>query len=157
MVRSTTLPVNRYKELSKNELVSILLEFAEFDMIKEAIIIDIPILYNALPNIHHDICNKKTYNVASSFLRYLLRMVSRPTPFGAFSGISSGTFEEKTSLFKKQEDKMLKKRARPDMEWLFAVVNILEGQFDITKHMKVKTNHASYQLGNRMYLPFTTD
>src|SRR5699024_11039945 len=85
------------------------------------------------------------------------RMVSRPTPFGAFSGISSGTFEEKTSLFKKEEDKSLKKRARPDMEWLFAVVNILEGQFDITKHMKVKTNHASYQLGNRMYLPFTTD
>ena len=42
--------------------------------------------------------SKSGSKVTSALLKYLIRMSSRPTPFGLFAGIASGSFAETSQL-----------------------------------------------------------
>ena len=57
-------------------------------------------------------------------LRYLIRMSTRPTPYGMFAGVALSEFGEETDL--RLADKPPRVRARPDMAWLLGLVSTLQ-------------------------------
>ncbi|MEH6858553.1 lantibiotic dehydratase, partial [Priestia megaterium] len=156
MLRAPFLPTHTFDQLKDEAvLVEKLRAYAEKDYVKEAIAIASPSLLNSLHYIHGDLNNRKTQQVLSSMLRYMLRMTTRPTPFGAFSGVAAGQFKKNSSL-KIDHFKEFKKRARPDMEWLLGVISVLE-RSNILPSLIVDKNRASYVVGDRLHLPFSTE
>ena len=63
---------------------------------------------------------KKPKQVLASLYQYAVRMSTRATPFGLFSFVASGNWSEKTNAT--FDIKSLKKQARPDMQWLWNVL-----------------------------------
>ncbi len=90
--------------------------------------------------------------VFSRLLRYLVRMSTRPTPFGLFAGIAVGTFAEETmaSLALPTLGQM---RARPDMNWLLTIVQKVEQTPEVLRHLRVSWNQMASFMGGRVLLP----
>src|SRR5262249_13143314 len=59
-------------------------------------------------------------------LRSLIRMSTRPTPYGLFAGVALGAWGPATDLA--LADRPPRARTRPDMEWLLRLVFQLEAQ-----------------------------
>ncbi|MCM3699013.1 lantibiotic dehydratase [Paenibacillus macerans] len=151
MLRTPLLPVEFYKEIcflddstSQEELSNIL----KIKEIREAIQVGSPSLYR-----HLESMNDK---VSSSVMKYLIRMSTRTTPFGLFSGVSIGTFNSYTCI-ELNDKKNFKKRLRPDMEWLYGVIKLIESNPKLIKSMKVKRNAMVYKKGDRLENPYVSN
>ncbi|MFB5660293.1 lantibiotic dehydratase [Alteribacillus sp. HJP-4] len=154
MLRAPVLSITKdFKDLSEQNLIPVLREYVKSPYIKEAIAVASLSLYRSLDKLDGDPGSKKTRNAASALIKFLIRMSSRPTPFGLFAGVEIGTFHNETKgSFKDQY--RYKKRTRPDMEWLLGIVNLAENNFDIIKYLNVKANNATYVTGNRIHLSY---
>lgn len=157
MLRTPLLSLEHYFKLnnSKNSLDS-LREYVQHELVCEAIAVASPSLLAALPNISGDPAARKTKQVASSILRYLLRMTTRPTPFGLFAGAAVGSLGTYTQI-ELADLEQHRKRTRPDMQWLLAIVNKLEKRIDIMKQVRIQRNHIILPMGGRLGLPFSTE
>ena len=93
---------------------------------------------------------KRTY---AALLRYLIRMSTRPTPFGLFSGIAFGRFGLDTRAHL-SATAIARFRTRPDMSWLLAVVRQVEEDPALAVQLKVCVNQMAYFVGDRLLLPF---
>jgi thiopeptide-type bacteriocin biosynthesis protein len=93
---------------------------------------------------------KKAY---AGLLRYLIRMSTRPTPFGLFSGVALGTFAEQTRacLGPRALERF---RTRQDMGWLLEVLHLLEKDRTLVTQLQVRLNQTAYLVGDRAVLPF---
>lgn len=91
---------------------------------------------------------KRTY---ASLLRYLIRMSTRPTPFGLFAGVAGGIFAEETTL-QLANPPLSHIRTRPDMEWLLEVLREVEEDPGLVKQLRVRTNQTAYIAGERVHL-----
>jgi lantibiotic biosynthesis protein len=93
---------------------------------------------------------KKAY---AGLLRYLIRMCTRPTPFGLFSGVALGTFAEQTRacLGPRALERF---RTRQDMGWLLEVLHLLEKDRALVRQLQVRLNQTAYLVGDRAVLPF---
>lgn len=99
-----------------------------------------------------DTGGKDTRRVHSSALRYLTRMSTRPTPFGAFSGVALGTFGDTTTA-RLGGTALASARVRADMGWLLALVQRLEQEPEVLARLGVSMNALAYQAGDRLVLP----
>lgn len=95
----------------------------------------------------------KGKQTAISFVKYLIRMSTRATPFGLLAGVTAGTFGEKTQV-ELENLTQYGKRTRPDMEWLMEFINQLEQRIEVVEQVKVATNSAIFQSGNRLEIPY---
>ncbi|MEV5593966.1 lantibiotic dehydratase [Streptomyces sp. NPDC052496] len=95
---------------------------------------------------------KEIRRVHSRALRYLTRMSTRPTPFGAFSGVALGTFGSATTA-RLGDTALASSRVRADMGWLLALVRDLEGDPDVLGRLSVSVNAMAYRVGDRLVLP----
>ncbi|WP_262387205.1 lantibiotic dehydratase [Streptomyces sp. TRM49041] len=95
---------------------------------------------------------KDARRVHSSALRYLTRMSTRPTPFGAFSGVALGTFGDTTTA-RLGDTAVASARVRADMGWLLALVQRLEGDAEVLNRLGVAMNALAYPVGDRLVLP----
>lgn len=140
--------------LSEDEL---LLTLKNDTQLIKAIAVSSPNLYSMLKynfdSIIENRNNKKSRQVISSLIRYALRGCSRPTPFGLFSGVASGSFSESEEL-KLRIEKQFNNFIRPDMAWLLHVVRELENIDDIMEHLKIKKNQALHKVGSRIHVRF---
>lgn len=85
-------------------------------LLREAIAIASPSLYRSLEQKPL----KDPEQAAISLLNYVGRMTTRATPFGLFSFVTTGSWSEETkATFDLHQ---VYKCARPDMEWVFSVV-----------------------------------
>lgn len=89
----------------------------------------------------------------AGLLRYLIRMSTRPTPFGLFSGVASGTLGDTTQAYL-PTPAIASLRARTDMAWLFAVLRMIEADPLLVRQLKVRLNQTAYLVGDRAVLPF---
>ena len=89
----------------------------------------------------------------ASLLRYLIRMSTRPTPFGLFSGVASGTFASETQV-SLASPAIAHFRTRPDMSWLLAFLRRLEADPTLVRQLRVQLNQTAYLVGERAVLPF---
>ena len=86
----------------------------------------------------------------SKLLRYMIRMSTRPTPFGLFAGVAIGRWSERTDLALSVAPR--RQRTRPDMAWLMKVVIDLESIPDVRRHLRVRTNSAALIRAGRVFL-----
>jgi lantibiotic biosynthesis protein len=158
MIRTSTLSMENYsklfdKQLSDQELNTHLLEICNNPVFRESILVASKSLYNKL----NDFCDGKNIKKYDYFLRavykYLIRMCTRPTPFGLFAGIDFGEYtKDNTSI--KHGHNNYKKFARPDLEWLMKIVKRIENtQFE---KLRFKINDSIYFKGERAFLLHST-
>lgn len=165
MIRTPILPIQRFQELFRTESVSdtdksalasaveTLAEWSQDPVVREAIAVASPSLLESLPNLLHCDNPRKQEQALRGFLRYMLRMITRPTPFGLCSGVTHGEVGEQ-SVLALQSLSRHRKRTRPDMEWLFQVIKRLELDGEVVAQLRVQTNSMSYRHGNRVKLPY---
>jgi thiopeptide-type bacteriocin biosynthesis protein len=89
----------------------------------------------------------------ASLLRYLIRMSTRPTPFGLFAGIAVGTFGSQTTL-SLATPAIQQTRIRPDMDWLLAVLQKIEENPLFLPQLRLRANQTLYFVGKRVVLPY---
>ncbi|MBM7717655.1 hypothetical protein JOC94_004686 [Bacillus thermophilus] len=158
MLRTPLIPFRVYSELSSLEgeqAEAHLFNIMKNGDIKEAIYVSSPSLYHSLIKLEKFSDSPKKNQLVKSALKYLIRMSTRPTPFGLCSGVEAGRIGEKTELVI-PENGQFKKRARPDMEWLLKAISILEEVDEVLFHLKVQRNHSLYYNGTRVKLLFHT-
>jgi thiopeptide-type bacteriocin biosynthesis protein len=91
--------------------------------------------------------------VYAGLLRYLIRMSTRPTPFGLFAGVETGSFAEHTDL-RLGETALAGFRTRPDMHWLLTLLKQIESTPALVAQLQVRLNQTAYLVGERAVLPF---
>jgi lantibiotic biosynthesis protein len=74
----------------------------------------------------------------AKLLRYLIRMATRPTPYGLFAGV--GLIEWGSTTDAALTAQPVRTRARPDMGWLLDFVMRLERDPDIRRDLRLVTN-----------------
>ncbi|WP_137686314.1 lantibiotic dehydratase [Thermosporothrix hazakensis] len=84
--------------------------------------------------------------VYAGLLRYLIRMSTRPTPFGLFSGIATGTLADETRLMLASSP-LQGFRARPDM---LALIQHTEQVQEVVTQLRVRANQTAYLAGGRL-------
>ena len=83
-------------------------------------------------------------------LRYLIRMSTRPTPYGLFAGVALARFGSRTDLA--LADHPPRRRTRPDMAWLLNFVARLESSPEVRIHLNFLGNPAARISAGRVYL-----
>ncbi len=128
MLRAPSLPIKRYDQMIQKENCphGLLNWFHQSTAFRQAILIASPELYRA--TLQFELKDKRRQEqIVASLLNYYARMCSRCTPFGLFSFVAFGKWGER--VHNTLHPKQLKKQARPDMEWLYRVVDrILENR-----------------------------
>ncbi|HEX2498854.1 MAG TPA: lantibiotic dehydratase family protein, partial [Actinomycetes bacterium] len=95
--------------------------------------------------------NVRGGRASRTLLRYLIRMSSRPTPFGMFAGVGLARLSGTTELAIGTDQ--VRTRTRPDMEWLLAVVATLESRPEIRRELRFQTNSGAWLHRGRVLLP----
>jgi thiopeptide-type bacteriocin biosynthesis protein len=88
--------------------------------------------------------------VESKLLRYMIRMSTRPTPFGLFAGVAMGRWGDRTDLALSVAPR--RQRTRPDMAWLMKLVIDLESIPEVRRHLRVVANSAALIRAGRVFL-----
>lgn len=158
MLRSPLMPFQVYSEMSSLEgeqAEKQLFQLMKNREIREAIYVSSPSLYHTLVKLEKFSDSPKKNQLIKSALKYLIRMSTRPTPFGLCSGVEAGRIGDKTDLVI-PDNGQFKKRARPDMEWLLKAISILEEEDEVLLRLQVMRNHSLYYNGTRVKLLFHT-
>jgi lantibiotic biosynthesis protein len=109
-------------------------------------------LFEELQRFHRGGFSRKTERAFSRLLRYIVRMCTRPTPFGLFSGVAMGTFADQTNA--RLDTPVIDRiRTRPDMNWLFMIIYQIEQELEIVAQLHVTTNQTIHFAGGRVLLP----
>lgn len=160
MLRKPLLPLNSLEKiLSGINYYDSLAELGHDPYVKEAILTASPSLYKSLPLLNNDnrssISAKRLDKIASSFTKYYSRMSSRATPFGLFAGISTGQFSN-DPIINSSRSETCHKRSRPDMQWLFKLVHLLEEDPIVQPQLQVRWNTCVQKVGSRLELRCST-
>ncbi|KXG76302.1 lantibiotic dehydratase [Thermotalea metallivorans] len=166
MLRTPVLPAEAYQKMftvsrEKDsdtqcaDTEAILFEMSGDPFIREAIAVSSQSLLEALNRWETTEDSRKQEQTLSSFLKYMIRMSTRTTPFGLFSGVALARFSDKTDV-EIEGFVHHRKRARPDMEWLMAVMKKFERRKEVLEKLKVTANTMMMYVGNRAEIPYIT-
>jgi len=137
---------NQSAELEvKNELFSLFKK----ELLKEPLAIASLDSYHAINRLASLDSSKISEQISSTLLKYYIRFSTRPTPYGAFSGLAVGNFAEDSNMCV-SEISHHTKRARVDMEWLYGVIREMESNHEIRALLKFKFNDFVFENGNRL-------
>ncbi|PIS03331.1 MAG: hypothetical protein COT85_00600 [Chlamydiae bacterium CG10_big_fil_rev_8_21_14_0_10_42_34] len=117
------------------------------DLLQEAIAIASPSLHLALQT-----KKQKTESTAISLLNYALRMAARSIPFGLFSFVATGSWDQNTEI--SFDLSKVSKRVRPDMAWIYAFVQNLYEDETSFPHLQVHTNPLIRSTDERVFLDY---
>lgn len=93
---------------------------------------------------------KRAARPTSKLLRYLIRMSTRPTPFGMFAGVGMISWADSTDIM--LDGARPRTRTRPDMAWLLGLVEELEAQPAIRRRLSYFSHAAAFVHGGRIFL-----
>ncbi len=158
MMRTPLYPIDLYKnlfrinELNYNELNNL---FSN-EIIIEAINVSSLSLYESMKNSNVCIDNKCNSKIVDSFIKYLIRMSTRTTPYGLFSGINVGFFDDSSDIKLSQQENFIKS-TRIDMEWCYKVIKMIEKDESIMQELKLTKNNIVYETGSRLKIPYISN
>ncbi|MCG7376550.1 lantibiotic dehydratase [Paenibacillus sp. ACRSA] len=165
MIRTPILPFDTFlkcfpssnKECDSTEGYSVerLIQLAQQPVIREALLVASPSLYRSLLKLDGKAVTKNHEQLITSIMKYVIRMMSRPTPFGLFSGVMVGQFASESQL-NLNGIPSYKKRARPDMEWVLKLIELLEEVPGVVEQLRIFPNSLVYRQGNRAKIPYVT-
>lgn len=157
MVRTPVLSIDTYNRLTAfpEQSAQSLLDLSQNSLIREAIAVASLSLADSLSQLHNEHPPRKKEQVRRSLFHYLIRMSTRPTPFGLFSGVAYAEWDQQAAL-EIGSHTAHRKRSRPDMEWLLQIVRNLERDPRVVHQLNVQTNSLRYMAGSRIKLPYVT-
>lgn len=82
--------------------------------------------------------------------RYLIRMSTRPTPYGAFAGVSLATWASSTKL---RLGEGRRTRTRPDMAWLRGLLAQWERRPEVRAKLRWRSDPLMHDSGDRLVAP----
>lgn len=88
--------------------------------------------------------------LARKLLRYLIRMSTRPTPYGLFAGVALASWGDTTDLALAPGPP--RPRTRPDMGWLMSVVAAAEQRPEVRAELRWYANPAAHVQDGRVVL-----
>ncbi len=161
MVRAPLLPIEAYltlgAQMSQSEIDSSSTHHAYFQSgslapadprIRWALAVGSNVLLDDLERSSPS--SKDAGHLKGKLLRFLIRMSTRPTPFGLFAGVALGQWGEVTDLALAVEPPHT--RTRPDMAWLLTLVQELESHLEVRKHLRFVTNPTAFIRGDRVFM-----
>lgn len=151
IIRAPLLPVSIYNTYLKNDEIDYS-SFFQNKIIEETILTTTYHLYQSLTNISFDSEKKKARNAKESFLKYLIRMSTRGTPYGLLSGVSLGQLAEKTNIQIQEDVNYYYKSVKIDGSWLSKLIHFLESNYDYYQDSYVIWNERNYITDQRIYL-----
>lgn len=157
--RIPLLPVESYLDIfesrNDNEVREKLFSLFKSPVLEESLAVASTDCHRALLRVDCTGGTKATEQMLSTLIKYYIRLTTRPTPYGLFSGVSIGSFGGKSDIVVSNIDQNTK-RARVDTEWLYAVIKQIESNHEIRKLLKVHFNDYVYAAGDRLEKPTTT-
>ncbi|OHO72012.1 enterotoxin [Staphylococcus sp. HMSC036D05] len=151
IIRAPLFPISIYNNYLKHEGIDYS-SFFNHPIIEETIMTTTYQLYKSLTNISFDSESKKARNAKQSFLKYLIRMSTRGTPYGLLSGISLGQFDDKTNIQISDDINEYDKHVKIDGSWLCKLIRFLESHYKYYKDSFVIWNERNYIINQRIYL-----
>jgi lantibiotic biosynthesis protein len=151
ILRAPALPINVYSSASHwlERLTKLSREDVPSDhvlsSIKDALQIASPDLTDALQR-----TPAPTFEARRKALRYLIRMSTRPTPFGAFAGVALVRCTKRTTLALLEHPHRLHKRL--DIGWLISSIEQLEQERLIQRRLTFVANSAAFIKAGRVHL-----
>ncbi|TKI79030.1 lantibiotic dehydratase [Bacillus mycoides] len=156
MYRKPILTLKEYQELFDSKISTLeyenkIKEIFSDDKLKLAIYISSPTMYEALNRLD-SLDAKKKRNFLHGITKFLIRMSTRPTPFGLFAGmgIESINNNGKGSF-------NIDSYFRLDFSTIYKIVEVLENQDEILKKTNIRFNNLLYKHGNRLKLPYQSN
>lgn len=141
-------------QMSQEHCARLLQQLAAQSHIIQALAVASPSLLDAVVRLQRSEGSPAQQKRAlAGLLRYIIRMSTRPTPFGLFSGVALGHFADVTEA-RLVSPAIACFRTRPDMAWLLALLRKLEEDPVLVKQMRVRLNQTAYLVGERAVLPF---
>ncbi len=120
LVRSPLLPFRRYLELEEDERAELPTALEE-PRVRRALSVASPALFERLASEPSSAGSGRRRRLGA--LRYLIRMATRPTPYGLNAGVALGRWDERTDLELADGDTV---RARLDMGLIANLITELE-------------------------------
>ncbi|MGA5418464.1 lantibiotic dehydratase [Streptomyces pseudogriseolus] len=105
-------------------------------------------LFDALA--HTGDADADSRRLRGKMLRYLIRMSTRPTPFGMFAGVAVARWGTATDLSIAAGPPAT--RTRPDMEWLLRLVFTLESAPAVRGRLRYQTHSCVFERCERFFL-----
>lgn len=151
MVRTPLLPVEAF--LDPPTAVAPGTELPADPRIQRALAVGAGDLFRALskpPATDKAQSEKALRRMRDSLQRYLIRMSTRPTPYGTFAGVAVAHWGETTDLARTADPVRI--RTRPDMGWLIEFIAELEQKPDVRSGLRWYTNPAASLHADRLFL-----
>jgi thiopeptide-type bacteriocin biosynthesis protein len=98
-----------------------------------------------------DSAGKGDPEAAAKLLRYLIRMSTRPTPYGLFAGVGLAQWGAETDLG--LAPARPRTRTRPDMAWLLRLVMEAEKRPEVRRRLCYIANGRAFAHAGRVFLP----
>jgi len=120
--------------------------------VAEAVFLASPELVRSLKHWRRDPEGKKGQRSEQGLVRYLLRMASRPTPFGLFAGCTPGTLAQgsEPSRLALVPRSSYRRHSRLDMDYLFALCESLGREPAVRDATRLRPNSSLYATGGRL-------
>ena len=150
IVRTPLFSVLELKKIfSDNTDTGALQKNFEEKVFKEAIYLASPILYEEIEK-----SNSKA-KLNNALLKYFIRMSTRSTPFGLFSGVGLAKFDEQSLLFSNGQKL---RDTKADMHFLFSLYNHLLSLPHIRNEVLFFPNNSIYRIGKKIrYVEFESN
>jgi hypothetical protein len=108
-------------------------------LIARALAVASPTLLTAIKNIQQQKKATRRNRVYSRLLRYIVRMSTRPTPFGLFAGVGRGTLEDQAAI-QLAPSSAWQSRTRIDMNWHIELIRYIEQNQKFRSSLNVIAN-----------------
>jgi class I lanthipeptide synthase len=149
VVRAPALPVEFYRQMSQSSMdEETQRDFLADPRIRLAIQSASPPLLNALLSPPKSL--KDRLRARRKFRRYLTRMSTRPTPFGAFAAVGLAPLGDQTSL--RLDETRTRHAKRLDMPWLLEFVYRVESDPAIFRQLSLQADRCALTRGGRVHL-----
>ena len=150
VVRTPILPVEFYFSTCTGDSVEqSLVQAANMPQVREAITSVSPSLARALAT---ETAKPEDRNRALRKLRrYLIRMSTRPTPFGAFAAVAIGPLSRRGTTLRVDETRADQFHYL-DIPWLLGFVRRIEDDERLFRHLKLQANPCAFRRGDRVFI-----
>jgi len=136
-------------ERDRSLLRSRLKELLDRPEVSEAIFVASPSLHSSLDHWRQNQDDERGQKIERALVRYFIRMTTRPTPFGLFSGCSLGEIDGTTDLAIEPSSRY-RRHTRPDMEYIFRLCYDLGTDRQLRKLLHYFPNPSIYRAGGRI-------
>jgi thiopeptide-type bacteriocin biosynthesis protein len=151
LVRAPLLPIETYQALSEPAAGDPIPPLLEDAQVRRALAVGSHALADALARGERGaLTPRDAARLQAKLLRYLIRMSTRPTPYGLFAGVALGRWGDQTDVALAAT--AARTRTRPDMAWLWALVAKLEARPAVRQAVRLVANPAAILQAGRIVL-----